>query len=343
MPQSLEKYLTLSKQEQSPPLTFRQKISIYFQSLIYGSIPFTPLEQILIDDQSFVDPIVDANQFITIDQYKISYIYIPAKDEKETVLVIHGVGGTFKQFDSFIVELIQLGYGVLAFDQPGSGDSLAPPNTKLTSEFLTKYSYKLIEKLNLFDKISIILGHSYGSQISINLLINYNNKNVFHNIKEIWLVTPPPFKERSKVDLLRTTLFHYNPWVFEAFRKIGRLNNINSPSLKFIIETDDEYLRFKQLKFNLKMNSKNFVNQRYHWIPLISNDFDKFKNVVQSNQIQLYLVDGDSDKVCKNSAELIYNYLNIGKYILFEKGGHNFLVDRSIEFAKLFQKLQGNQ
>ncbi|KAH3680747.1 hypothetical protein WICMUC_000181 [Wickerhamomyces mucosus] len=334
MSQSLDQYLTLSKEEQSPPLTAFQKLSILTKALIHGPLPLSELEEKLIKDESFINPIVQSSQFIKIDQFDINYLYIPAKDQKETILFIHGLGGSFKQFDEVISQLIPLGYGILAFDQPGSGDSLVNNDVKLTLKFFTDYTYKLIEGLKLTESPLIILSHSYGTQITINLLINYD----LAKITKIWLLTPPltPKPSNLKENLLIGGLY-YNPWIFEAFRKFDRLNNIKSPSLNRLTESKDDYLRFKQLRLNLKTHSKNFLNQLYNWQTLTFEDLDKFKRVIESKGIQLVIVDGEFDKLTKQSGEVLHKYLKVGQYKLFEKGGHNFLLDLSTEFIQLFQ------
>jgi pimeloyl-ACP methyl ester carboxylesterase len=65
--------------------------------------------------------------FQTEDGWTLSGEYHPPKNGGEVVILVHGLGGTRRQWDAFARHLAALGLGTLAFDLRGYGQSLQGP------------------------------------------------------------------------------------------------------------------------------------------------------------------------------------------------------------------------
>ncbi len=62
--------------------------------------------------------------FTTQDGWNISAVYQPAQEEKKTVLLLHDVGKSRKDFAAFSEKLTQQGFGYLVLDFRGHGQSI---------------------------------------------------------------------------------------------------------------------------------------------------------------------------------------------------------------------------
>ena len=59
----------------------------------------------------------------TQDGWSIASVYLPARPEKKTVLLLHDIGKNHKAFSSFMEKLSARGMGYLALDLRGHGGS----------------------------------------------------------------------------------------------------------------------------------------------------------------------------------------------------------------------------
>jgi len=87
------------------------------------------------------------------------------------VLLLHGWNGRATQFFKFIEHLIAHGYGVLAFDAPGHGDS-SGNHTSL------KQIVQVVEKLfSDYGEFEATIAHSFGFIVAVNALkIGFQSK-----------------------------------------------------------------------------------------------------------------------------------------------------------------------
>ena len=84
---------------------------------------------------------------------------------KPTIVMLHGIGATYKTWDILIKELVSDKYRIIAIDMLGSGKSPTPKNCQYTIDDHTKYLRKTIKKLNIRKPFKIV-GHSMGSIIT---------------------------------------------------------------------------------------------------------------------------------------------------------------------------------
>ncbi len=80
---------------------------------------------------------------------------------KKKILLVHGWGGKSTQFMSIILNLVKLGYEVVAFDAPGHGLSDGNDSDILLFE-------KAIQEINsILGEFECIIGHSLGAVASL--------------------------------------------------------------------------------------------------------------------------------------------------------------------------------
>ncbi|KAM3549799.1 hypothetical protein ARSEF4850_008670 [Beauveria asiatica] len=85
--------------------------------------------------------------FITLRGYKYSFIYVPARDSKTTLLFLHGFPSQADDWERQVAHFAPLGYGVIAPDLLGHGDTSKP-------DALTSYTFK-----GMSDDIAQLLHH----------------------------------------------------------------------------------------------------------------------------------------------------------------------------------------
>jgi len=81
-----------------------------------------------------------------------------------TVLLLHGWNGRATQYYVFIETLLAHGYGVLAFDAPGHGDSSG--NNASLNQIV-----QVIKKLDTeYGEFEAVIAHSFGTTVAVNAL-----------------------------------------------------------------------------------------------------------------------------------------------------------------------------
>jgi len=355
---SLEQYQTLAKQEQLdiPNSIFSkllQNLKIISSCLLF---PWnhTNLENLLIkDDSTFINPLtktyssyINHEKYGDIFQLKIPHplrtqlnnsaiskeirIKLEKKIEETPILIfIHGLGGNFQQFDEIISNFNGI-TDILAIDLPGSGFSKLLNFEKFNLS-LENYCncIKEIIKINKFENRKLIfIGHSYGCQIILKLLINQ-----ILNVKGLIILTPPKIsiKKTIKENFLIKFLNKF-PIFFEIFRKFDRINNLNSKSMNRLfnnLNLINDFIKFKQFRFNLLTNSKNFLNQLQNWEPLTINELIKSSHIIKSNNGHILIIDGEKDLITQNGGESYFNLFGetISSYKKIKNLGHNLMLE----------------
>ncbi|KAF1736160.1 Bifunctional epoxide hydrolase 2 [Beauveria bassiana] len=100
--------------------------------------------------------------FITPRGYKYSFIYVPARDSKTTLLFLHGFPSQADDWERQVAYFAPLGYGVIAPDLLGYGDTSKP-------DALTSYTFKgmsddiaqLLDHLKVESVVGV--GHDFGA------------------------------------------------------------------------------------------------------------------------------------------------------------------------------------
>ncbi|KAH3681424.1 hypothetical protein WICPIJ_007581 [Wickerhamomyces pijperi] len=322
---------------------------------------FTELENLIIQDKStftsslltqygkYVDIDIQENDSnATIRTENIFLAHIPPSSNKPTLIFIHGLGGTCQQFDLLFPKLIEeSGYGLLCFDQPGFGlshnDQKVPYD--ITLNRLTDLTFAVIEKVLMTsdDQEVHLVGHSYGTQIIINLICKYHQK-LRLDITKIWLLTPPmtPKKPLPFLQWLFLKVCYYQVWIMDTFRCFDRVGNIKGKSLERLVsfseghdEEEQEYLKLKQFRCNLLTNSYNFINQILSWSSLTEEDLVQFATTIQLSVRQLSIIDGERDHLTHDSGSKLYAKLEPHfqnrdssiSYKLIKDAGHVLMID----------------
>lgn len=349
-----QNYCKLAEQERvKTHYALLEKLIIFFKSLINPNDPqFSPLEQLLIDDEETLpNPLTSKFAAYTqIEGYEVHYVRIPPKSNKPYYVFVHGLGGNLQEFDQLFDKLYEEGYGILAFDQPGYGKSnsshsvysAVPMKVRLTLDFLTNVTANLIQQLKIEDYY--LVGHSYGSQISTNLILRKDSYIGLPTPSKIWLLTPVAYPTPTLPLLLRFKFFlhYYFPFIWNYNRKIGRLGNIERGGVNYVVKLKDtvdpkfaDFVYLKHFRLNLSVNGANVANQLYNRTDYTFEQLQDFKNALTQKNIKLSLIDGKLDIVTKNGGEIIYKNLNYEKstYKLLN-GGHCIQVDHPEEILE---------
>ncbi len=118
-------------------------------------------------------------QFIEID--KLHVRYVDTKDGKNSVLLLHGLGGSIESWTNNIAELAKQLH-TIAIDLPGFGYS-DKPKMDYTIKFYWQFVSKLIEELKIRPAV---VGSSLGGHIAAELAINRPDL-----VSKLVLISPP--------------------------------------------------------------------------------------------------------------------------------------------------------
>jgi pimeloyl-ACP methyl ester carboxylesterase len=100
-------------------------------------------------------------------------IYRDDFEEKATVLILHGWGGSSDSWLTVQKILTGHGYKVIVPDFPGFGKSVTPPSAWGIKDY-TDFVLKFIEQTKLDN--FFLIGHSFGGRISVRLASEYPEK-----------------------------------------------------------------------------------------------------------------------------------------------------------------------
>jgi fermentation-respiration switch protein FrsA (DUF1100 family) len=174
--------------------------------------------------------------FKTKDGVTISGWYIPAKDEKGTVVFCHGNAGNVSHFLEHIKVLNGLRLSVLAFDYRGYGKSDGAPSEKgiyLDAEAAWDY---LVNEYGKTPQNIIVVGHSLGGAVATELAMRKK---------------PAVLIVESSFTSLPDLAANIYPWLpvrlmsKHQYASINKVSSIPCPKL-FIHSPDDEIVPFEQ-------------------------------------------------------------------------------------------------
>ncbi len=100
----------------------------------------------------------------TFDGHDIpaDYITLGGDKNRDTVIVVHGLGENRRQPIAIIEMFLDMGYNVLAYDQRASGENTAPYNTYGVLEHYDAVDYVKYVRSEIGDKKIILFGRSMG-------------------------------------------------------------------------------------------------------------------------------------------------------------------------------------
>ena len=136
-------------------------------------------------------------QWVAVDSSTELYVeYYAPQENKETVVLLHGLTYTTRQWKSFINELRKRGLGVVTYDMRGMGQSLlkyAPIKSIIPITNQADDLKVLLRNLNLPKPYNII-GLSYGGGVGFNFAVKFPKL-----VKNLILMAPYT-KPLEKVD-----------------------------------------------------------------------------------------------------------------------------------------------
>ena len=102
----------------------------------------------------------------------LNYVEINEKSKKpETILLIHGISSNWRDWKtSLLSQIATLGYRTIVIDRPGMGQSIRD-KAIISLEDQSSLIIEIIQRLDV--KSLIILGHSYGGSLSLQMAIKY--------------------------------------------------------------------------------------------------------------------------------------------------------------------------
>lgn len=111
--------------------------------------------------------------FIQLKNHK-AHVFIKNEIDpsKENLIFIPGAGMDHRTISMFNLDTIETDHNIIAFDLPGHGYTSGPLFKDVESH--TNFCIELIEKMNLKDPI--LMGHSWGGLIALDLSTKVNNK-----------------------------------------------------------------------------------------------------------------------------------------------------------------------
>jgi len=108
-------------------------------------------------------------QFIEIDGQRLHYI--DTRGEGPVIVMIHGLGGTLRNYTYALVDKLSGQFRVIAVDRPGSGYSARPDDAPAKLGAQADTLAKFMRGLGL--KQPLLVGHSLGGALSLAIALDH--------------------------------------------------------------------------------------------------------------------------------------------------------------------------
>ena len=148
-------------------------MKLFFWALIFSFISIADLHAAAISDGTALT--VDVS-WVAVDKNTELYTeYYPPKKNRPTLVLIHGLTYTTRQWKPFIKELVKRGYGVVCYDMRGMGQTLlryAPVRAIIPITNQAQDLHKLLANLKIPKPYNLI-GLSYGGGVAFNFAVKY--------------------------------------------------------------------------------------------------------------------------------------------------------------------------
>ncbi len=240
-------------------------------------------------------------------------------NNKKKMVFLHG----FNSNANFIQPLLKLkrNYDIISFDFPGCGAEEAGEET-ITIE---TYSQFAIDKINTLTEPFILVGHSLGGAIAMNIA----NHPLVSKVVLLAPLNPFAYQEGIESWLLPTNaqdaLNSMNSLVGNDQKEMY-FNNIIKTAGTFFKNTLPKMDIFRYMVFN------QITNQEY----LNKTLMDKYL----SNQKEVILVQGDIDKfITKESSDQTCKTFKYRKIIL-KNTGHSLVYERENEINTILNSIE---
>ncbi|KAF7547084.1 hypothetical protein G7046_g9121 [Stylonectria norvegica] len=157
----------------------------------------------------------ETKHFTTADKYTYAYDYIPAKHFQPTVLLVHGFPSSRRDWNAQIASLSAVGFGVIAPDNLGYGDSSKPRDVNAYKlRHLTAHLDALLRHEGLDTVVGV--GHDWGVNILSAFTVWYPHrfeKLAFLNVG----YSPPAFFDVDAINALGQQENGYPPFGYWYF------------------------------------------------------------------------------------------------------------------------------
>ena len=177
----------------------------------------------------------------------VAYDSDPDDNEKQVVILLHGIAATSGTWKHLIKGLDSSKYRIIAIDLLGFGKSIKPVNIKYNVDDHTKYIHKTIKKLGV-NKPYVLIGHSMGSIIAA----HYSRKYYF-DVKELFLLSLPIYLNKAS---LQTNIAHKQTDLFIKMYQF-LLNNKD-----FTIKHSQRLRKFFMVDDGIDVNEENWNSFR---------------------------------------------------------------------------------
>ena len=108
-------------------------------------------------------------EFIEIDGQRLHYV--DTKGTGPAIVMIHGLGGTLRNYTYALVDKLSGEFRVIAVDRPGSGYSVRPDDAPARLGAQADTLAKFMRALGL--KQPLLVGHSLGGALSLAIALNH--------------------------------------------------------------------------------------------------------------------------------------------------------------------------
>ncbi|KXS11608.1 alpha/beta-hydrolase [Gonapodya prolifera JEL478] len=267
-----------------------------------------------------------------------------ANSEKPTFVFIHGLGGQTTQFASQIAHVSSvLHCPCIAIDNVGHGRSDRPSDypsyrtTRIVDDALeivqARAGYRAEQGF-------VVVGHSYGTVITGLLAVKLDEWKK-GSVRAVVLIGPgkPITKE---IQSRLSTISFFPTLLIDLWRLWDRRGGANSPSVtRFVASDSPAWVRQRQLEWNAASRTDTLkrVISGMDWAG--SNLYERLAGVGCAVTVAV----GSDDQVTpKSGAEVVRDVVagaggKVGEVVVFEKSGHNSMVDAAAQVNALLEKV----
>lgn len=242
----------------------------------------------------------------------------------DPVVMIHGLGDSFRIFDEFAAELSKE-YRVVRLDLPGFGISDVPSKKQVDGELIDFYASclsALIDDLEL-DKFHLI-GNSLGGWVSWHWAANHSNQ-----LKSLTLLASAGFElDRVKKNITKGVLEHIPAFML----KRGMPKSVARFNLKACIYHDD-LIKEEYVQNNYRMINKRGTLQ--FMFALLESSAMPVPSRMEAIACPSLVVWGNKDRIVPVShAALFDSHLAKSEVLIYDKCGHYPQIERKDDLLK---------
>lgn len=256
---------------------------------------------------------------------ELYYEYYSHPSSHETIVLLHGFLSSTFSFRK-IIPLLKENYNVISIDVPPFGKSGKSTHFKYSYKNIANTIIILLEKLAI--RHPILIGHSLGGQICLNILYLFPNL-----VKKAILLCSSGYLKRSKKHLILSSYIPFSYlFVKHYLGKSGLERNLKN--VVYDHRVIDEEMRLGYLNPFLK-------NDIFKALTLMirHREEDLSGSMLQTIQTPCLLIWGENDKVVPlRTAQRLKKDLPNSKLVILKNTGHLVPEERPLEVTQLVNK-----